>query len=77
MGILNPDQERKDLAQAERHIAEAKTNIARQRQRIERLRQSGHETDVAESMLHALETGVCTENSDSHVVVMQSAEECL
>jgi hypothetical protein len=47
--------EREHLVQAERHIAECEAHIARQREVIEELREGGHETDIAESMLHALE----------------------
>jgi hypothetical protein len=55
---LNPDQRRRHLAQAERHIAEAHVYIGRQRELIEMLRRDGHETDLAESMLHAMETSL-------------------
>jgi hypothetical protein len=58
MGLLNPDRERRHLAQADRHIAEAKSHIARQRKLIEELRRDGHRTGLAESMLHALETSL-------------------
>jgi len=47
--------ERAHLAQADRHIDEAKTHIDRQREFIEKLRKGGHDTELAESMLHALE----------------------
>jgi hypothetical protein len=55
MGLLNPDQQQRHLAQAEEHIAEAETHIAHQREVIEELRRDGHETRLAESMLLALE----------------------
>jgi hypothetical protein len=51
---MNNNMERKHLVQAERHIAECKNHIARQREVIEELRKDDHETDVIESMLHAL-----------------------
>jgi len=50
--------ERAHLAQADRHIDEAKTHIDRQREFIEKLRKGGHDTELAESMLHALETSL-------------------
>jgi uncharacterized protein YigA (DUF484 family) len=47
--------EREHLAQADRHIAEARDRIARQKEVIAELARGGHQTDVAMSMLHALE----------------------
>ena len=47
--------EREHLIQADRHIADAKDGIARQKELIAELARGGHETDVAMSMLHALE----------------------
>jgi hypothetical protein len=58
MGLLNSDQERRHLAQAEQHIAEAEGRIARQRAIIEELRRNGHEIDLAESTLLVLETSL-------------------
>jgi hypothetical protein len=58
MAVVNPDQQRQHLAQAEQHITEAKTHIAHQRETIEKLRREGHGTGLAESMLHALETSL-------------------
>jgi hypothetical protein len=49
------DQERRHLAQANRHIAEVKLHIARQRKAIEKLKAGNHSTEIAESMLIALE----------------------
>ena len=48
--------ERAHLVQADRHIQEAKAHIARQLELIKKLRKDGHDTDLAESMLDALET---------------------
>jgi hypothetical protein len=58
MPPLDPDQQRRHLAQAEQHVAEAEAKIVRQRQLIEKLRRDGHETDLAESLLYALETSL-------------------
>jgi hypothetical protein len=58
MAVLNPDRERRHLAQAEQHIAEVKAHIARQREFIEELCRDGHETNTAEAMLRALETSL-------------------
>jgi hypothetical protein len=44
-----------DLAQADRHIAIAKKQIGRQKEIIKGLAQGGHETDLALSLLHAME----------------------
>jgi hypothetical protein len=55
MGLVNPDQERQHLAQAEQHIAEAEGHITHQRKVVEELRLGGHKTDLAESLLLALE----------------------
>ena len=53
------ERERKHLAEANRHIAAAKRQIERQIERqkrvVEKLAQAGHETDVAKSLLHAME----------------------
>jgi hypothetical protein len=48
MAVLDPDRERRHLAQAEQHIAEVKAHIARQREFIEELCRDGHETNTAE-----------------------------
>ena len=45
-------------AQADRHIAELKSHIARERQVIEKAIQKGRDTDISESMLHAMEDGL-------------------
>ena len=45
-GAAMTDQERKHLAQADRHIAECKGHIARQEKVICQMRQRGQETEV-------------------------------
>src|SRR5262245_22384086 len=49
------ERERKHLAEANRHIPAAKRQIERQKRVVEKLAQAGHETDVAKSLLHAME----------------------
>jgi hypothetical protein len=49
------EREREHLAEADRHIAQAKQKIELQKKVIEKLVQDGHETSVAESLLHATE----------------------
>jgi hypothetical protein len=49
------ERERKRLAEADRHIDQAKRNIELQKKLIEKLAQDGHETDIAKSLLHAME----------------------
>ena len=48
----------RDLAQAERLIAECKNRIARQREVIANAFQTGHETEVAVSLLRAFEASL-------------------
>jgi len=52
---VDRDQERSHLAEADRHIAEVKRHIARQQTVIAKLKSGDHPTEVAESMLEALE----------------------
>jgi len=52
---MNHDLERKHLEQANRHIAEVEGQITRQRNVITKLKASDHPTEMAESMLSALE----------------------
>jgi hypothetical protein len=49
---------REPLAQVERHIAECKNHIARQREVIANAFQRGHDTEIAVSMLRALEASL-------------------
>ena len=52
------ERERKHLAEANRHIAAAKRQIERQNKVIERLAQAGHETNIANALLQAMERGL-------------------
>jgi hypothetical protein len=58
--ISPPDNGREGahLIQADRHIARCKSHIARQREIIELLKLAGKDTELAVSMLHALETSL-------------------
>jgi protein-disulfide isomerase-like protein with CxxC motif len=53
-GAAMTDQERKHLAQADRHIAECKGHIANQEEVIRQLAQRGQPTLWAEDMLDVL-----------------------
>jgi FixJ family two-component response regulator len=55
---MNVEREREHLVQADRHIAECKQYIARQREIIQRMAQDGHSTELAESLLDALEVSL-------------------
>jgi hypothetical protein len=48
-------QRQEDLAHADRHIAIAKKQVGRQKDLIKGLAQAGRETDLAVSLLHAME----------------------
>jgi hypothetical protein len=53
--MANRKREREHLAEADRHIAQAKAHIARQRELIWQLNQDGHDTELSEGLLQALE----------------------
>jgi hypothetical protein len=52
---LNRAQEKKHLAQANRHIAELTVQIVRQRVIVKHALDMGQPSEMAESLLHALE----------------------
>jgi len=52
---MNREQESEHLRKAERHVAEAKELVERQRGFVEELTQKGHDTEVADATLRALE----------------------
>jgi hypothetical protein len=52
---MDPDRERKHLAQADRHIAAAKKRIARQRVIVQAAIDKGQPSEEAEAMLAILE----------------------
>ena len=47
--------ERQQLAQADRHIVDLKAQIVRQRVLVNHARDAGHRSEIAESLLDALE----------------------
>ena len=55
---VRDEQERRHLAQADRHIPELKDNIARQRKIIKELVEKGRPTELAETMLDAMEVSL-------------------
>jgi len=52
---MNREQESEHMKKAERHVAEAKELVERQRGFVEELTQKGHDTEVADATLRALE----------------------
>jgi hypothetical protein len=52
---MNCAQQQEHLAQAYRHIAELKSHILRQRVMLKYVLDTGQPSELAESMLHALE----------------------
>jgi hypothetical protein len=52
---MNRVQKQKHLAQANRHIAELAVQILRQRETVKYALDTGQRSEVAESLLHALE----------------------
>ena len=55
---MDPDQERKHLAQADRHVAEAKKHILRQRVLVQKAIKTGRPSAEAQSMLEALQANL-------------------
>jgi hypothetical protein len=53
--VADREREREHLAATDRHIAQVRASIARQRELIQQLTWDGHETELAEEMLQALE----------------------
>jgi hypothetical protein len=59
------------LAQADWHIAEVKTHIARQRVFVKHALDAGHPSELAESLLHALEESLRIFEKHRQLVVNQ------
>jgi hypothetical protein len=55
---MNRAQEKKHLALANRHIAELTVQIARQRLIVKHALDTGQPSEMAESLLHALEASL-------------------
>jgi len=66
------DQERKHLAQADRHIAECKGHIANQEEVIPQLAQRGQLTLWAEDMLDALKGSLRAFEMHRKLIVSQN-----
>ena len=66
------DQERKHLAQADRHIAECKGHIANQEEVIRQLAQRGQPTLWAEDMLDALKGSLRVFEMHRKLIVSQN-----
>jgi hypothetical protein len=58
MTQMGPDQERKHLAQADRHIIEVKKHILRQRVLVQKAIKTGRPSAEAQSMLEALQASL-------------------
>src|SRR5262249_51864110 len=56
--LMDPDQERKHLAQADRHISEVKKHILRQRVLVQKAIKTGRPSAEAQSMLEALQASL-------------------
>lgn len=72
--MADRDREREHLAQADRHIAEAKKHIARQWEVIQQLTRDGHETDLAEKMLHILQDTLAAFERHRQLILKQLNE---
>ena len=69
--MTDQEQERRHLAQADRHIAECKTLIARQEQLVRRIAQRGQPTDWAKDTLWALESSLRAFEAHRKLIVAQ------
>jgi hypothetical protein len=52
-------QEQEHLAQVDWHVSLMKTHILRQRIRVKHARDTGQQSELPDSMLHALEASLC------------------
>jgi hypothetical protein len=69
--VTMTDQERRHLAQADRHIAECKALIARQQELVRRIAQRGQPTDWAEDTLRAFESNLRAFEAHRNEIVVQ------
>jgi len=53
---IDKEMEQEHLAQADRHIARAEEMIREQRSLIERMAEHGHDTQMAQDLLHTMQT---------------------
>ena len=56
--MMDPDQERKHLVQADRHITEVKKHILRQRVLVQKAIKTGQPSVEAQSMLEVLQASL-------------------
>jgi len=56
--VMDPDQERKHLAQADRHITQVKKHILRQRVLVRKAIKTGRPSVEAQSMLEVLQASL-------------------
>jgi hypothetical protein len=63
------EREREHLDEADRHIAAAKQQVEKQKRVIEKLVQDGHETQIATSLLDAMERGLNALEDHREIVV--------
>jgi hypothetical protein len=68
---MNRAQEQKHLAQANGHIAELKVQIVRQRVIVKYALDTGQPSEMAESMLHALEESLSAFEKHRELVLDQ------
>jgi hypothetical protein len=64
-------QEQEHLAQADWHVSQMKTHILRQRIRVKYARDTGQPSELADSMLHALEASLCAFERHRDLIVSQ------
>ena len=53
--MMNKGMEHEHLAQAHRHIARAEDMVREQRSLIERMAEHGHDTELAQELLHTMQ----------------------
>jgi hypothetical protein len=64
--------ERQQLAQADRHIVDLKAHIVRQRVLVNHARDAGQRSEIAESLLHALEGSLRIFEKHRELILAQS-----
>ena len=74
---MDREQLAEQLRQAEHHIAEATALIERQRERVREFAEAGHDTEIAETALRALESNLRAfeRHRDSVLSWMKSSED--
>jgi hypothetical protein len=62
-------EEQEHLAQAHWHVSQMKTHIVRQRIRVKHARDTGQPSELAHSMLQALEASLCAFEKHRDIIV--------